>query len=235
MKIIKNEKLIKRNGTIAGWALGIAIISMGGGMYANLTTFQGGDNRFISLTMAALGIGLISMYVGLYLTKRFGGRPRVDEKIDSALKGLPGDYTLYHFTAPVPHLLVGPAGIWTLIPYHQRGTLSYEKNRWRISSGGFAQSYMSIFGLEGIGRPDYEAEYQISAIKKRLARSLDENEVPDVQAALIFTNEQMDLQVEGSPIPALKLKQLKDFLRQKAKERPISHPQLVAVKAALLE
>jgi hypothetical protein len=52
---------------------------------------------------------------------------------------------------------------------------------------------------------------------------------------LIFINEQMDIQAEGAPTPALKLKQLKDFLRQKAKERPISHTQLAAVKAALPE
>lgn len=233
MKIIKNEKLIKRNGSIAGWALGIAMVSMGGGLYANFTTMQGGDSRFMSATLVALAVGLISMYLGLYLTKRFGGRPRVDERIDSALKGLPGDYTLYHFIAPVPHLLVGPAGIWALIPFHQRGILRFEKNRWRISNGGFAQSYMSIFGLEGIGRPGFEAEYNISTINKHLVKSFDENEVPKVQAALIFINDQMDIQADGAPVPALKLKQLKDFLRQKAKEKPITNAQLMAVKAAL--
>ena len=43
------------------------------------------------------------------------------------------------------------------------------------------------------------------------------------------------IQAADAPVPALKLKQLKDFLRQKAKEKPISHVQLVAVKAVLPE
>jgi hypothetical protein len=68
-----------------------------------------------------------------------------------------------------------------------------------------------------------------------LAKSLDENEIPSIQAALVFTNDAANIQAEGAPMPALKLKQLKDFIRQKAKERPISTTQLAAIKAALPE
>jgi hypothetical protein len=80
-----------------------------------------------------------------------------------------------------------------------------------------------------------EVEGEIREVKKLLAKSLGESEIPQVQAALVFMNEQVDIQAEGAPIPALKLKQLKDFLRQKAKEKPISHIQLTTVKAALPE
>ena len=235
MKIIKDEKLIKRNGSIGGWSLGIAMVLMGGGLYLNFTRTSTSDIRSLYIMVTAFVLGYILMLIAMYLGNRFGGNPSVDKKIDSALKGLPGDYTIYHHKAPASHLLVGPAGIWVLIPYHQRGIMTFTKNRWRIKNGGFSQSYMSIFGLEGIGRPDLQAENEINTVKKQLAKSPSEIDISKIQAALLFTNEQMEIQVEDAPLPALKIKQLKDFIRQKAKEKPISQTQLAAIKSALPE
>ena len=233
MKIIKNEKLIKRNGRIGQWTSIGALIVLGIGMYISFTNPS--NPQLFTYSMIALVLGFILTQVGMYMGNRWGRSPRPDENLDAGLKGLPGDYSMYHFMAPASHLLVGPAGIWALIPYRQRGTVTYVKNRWRIVKGGALQAYMSIFGQEGIGRPDMEAAGEINEVKKLLAKSLGENEIPEVQVALVFMNEQVELQADGAPIPAMKLKQLKDFLRQKAKEKPISHAQLVAVKAALPE
>jgi hypothetical protein len=188
-----------------------------------------------SYSLGALAGGFILTQIGMYMGNRWGRSPRPDENLDASLKGLPGDYSIYHYTAPVPHLLIGPAGAWVLLPYRQRGIVTYTRNRWRVGKGGFMQAYMSIFGQEGIGRPDLEAEGQIISLRKLLGKSLGENEMPNIQAALVFMNEQADIQVNDAPFPALKLKQLKDFIRQKAKERPISQTQLAAVKAALPE
>lgn len=235
MKIIKNEKLIKRNGRIGQWAMIAAFFVLGGGLYLTFTNGTGQDLRVFNLVLVAFVVGFVLMQVGLFFTNRYGGIPRVDEKLDTSLKGLPGDYTLYHFMTPASHLLVGPAGVWAFIPYRQRGVVTYTRNRWRVGNGGFLQAYMSIFGQEGIGRPDLEAEAEINSMKKLLGKNLSENEIPNVQVGLIFTNEAVEIQADGAPFPAMKLKQLKDFLRQKAKEKPISHAQLVAVKAALPE
>jgi hypothetical protein len=233
MKIIKNEKLIKRNGRIGGWLSIAALIVLGGGMYISFANPS--NPQLFTYAMTSLVLGFILTQISMYMGNRWGRSPRPDENLDAALKGLPGDYTVYHFMTPAAHVVVGPAGIWTLIPYRQRGVVTYNKDRWRIGKGGALQAYMSIFGQEGIGRPDMEAEGEIRDMKKLLAKSLGEAEIPPVQAVLVFMHEQVDIQVDGAPIPALKLKQLKDFLRQKAREKPISHAQLVAVKAALPE
>jgi len=233
MKIIKNEKLIKRNGRIGQWTSIIALVVLGGGMYMTFT--NPADPQMFTYTMVALVVGFVLTQVGMYMGNRYGRSPRPDEILDAGLKGLPGDYAIYHYVTPVSHLLVGSAGIWTLIPYRQRGVVTYTKNRWRVGGGGFAQAYMSIFGQEGIGRPDLEAESGIEAMKKLLGKSLSENEIPDVQVVLIFTNDAAEIQAEGAPLPALKTKQLKEFIRKKAKEKPIGQIQLAAVKAALPE
>lgn len=235
MKIIRNEKLIKRNGKIGGWAILAAVLILGGGFVINANNLSGEDIRIFYLTLGSFIIGFILVQVGLYFVNRYGGNPRMDERLDTALKGLPGEFSIYHFASPSPHLLVGPAGIWALIPYRLRGAIEFRNNRWRVRGGGFLQAYMSLFGQEGIGRPDLDAENEIGKVKKFLAKHFEENEAPEVNAVLVFTNEQADIQTEGAPLPAVKTDQLKSFIRQKAKERPLNQIKLAAVKAALPE
>ncbi len=193
------------------------------------------DPQRVTYSMVALVVGFILTQVGLYMGNRWGRSPRPDEQLDAGLKGLPGEYTIYHYNTPASHLLVGPAGIWILLPYRQRGNVAFAKNRWRVSGGGFLQAYMSIFGQEGIGRPDLESENEMRAMRKLFSKLFEEHEIPEVNAALVFTNENIAIETNDAPLPALKLKQLKDFVRQKAKTKPISQTQLAAVRGALPE
>ncbi|GAB4421585.1 MAG: hypothetical protein Kow002_10600 [Anaerolineales bacterium] len=101
-----------------------------------------------------------------------------------------------------------------------------------MSGGGFLQGYMRIFGQEGLGRPDLEAESEIKTLKKIFSKELA-GEVPEIKAALVFTADDVQIDAEDAPIPALPLKKLKDFMRQQAKEKPISAQELEKVKALL--
>ncbi|MBV6451929.1 MAG: hypothetical protein DCC56_08000 [Anaerolineae bacterium] len=231
MKIIKNDRLIKRNSRIGQWITIASLLILAGGMFFSIS--DPSDPQRVSYSLFALFAGFILTQIGLYMGNRWGRSPRPDEQLDAGLKGLPGEFNMYHYTTPASHLLVGPAGVWVLLPYRQKGAISFSKNRWRVSGGGFLQAYMSIFGQEGIGRPDLEAENEIRKVKKALSEQFGENEIPEVNAALVFTNEQVEINPEGAPISAMKPKQLKDYMRQKAKEKPISQTQLAAVKAAL--
>jgi len=231
MKIIKNEKLIKRNSKIGQYTSLGALAVLGVGMYISFTR----PELFV-WAIGALLLGFTLTQVGMYFGNRWGRSPRPDEKLDSGLKGLPGDFIIYHWVTPVSHLLVGPAGIWVLIPYHQRGHVTYAKGRWRMAGGGFVQNYMRIFGQEGIGRPDLDAETEIKSIYKILANAqLAEDEIPEIKAALVFTAEGVEIEAEDAPLPALPIKKLKDFMRQKVKEKPIKAEELEEIKALLPE
>ena len=230
MKIIKNEKLIKRNAKIGQYTSFGALIVLGIGMYISFTR----PELFV-WAVGALLVGFTLTQIGMYFGNRWGRSPRPDEKLDAGLKGLPKDYSMYHWTTPIAHLLVGPAGVWALIPYHQRGQIIYQKNRWKMSGGGFLQNYMRLFGQEGIGRPDLEAESEIESIKKVLAKELNEDEIPEINAALVFTTEGVEIEADEAPIPALPIKKLKDFMRNTAKEKPITPQELEKVKAVLPE
>ena len=177
MKIIKNEKLIKRNSTIGNYISLGALVVLGAGMYITFSRPE-----LMTYALVALAAGFIMVQIGTYLGSRFGRSPRPDEKLDAALKGLQNEFSIYHFTAPASHLLVGPAGVWVLLPYHQRGQVTFRKNRWQMSGGGFMQGYMRIFGQEGIGRPDLDAEGEASAVQKYLAKQLNGSELPEIKA-----------------------------------------------------
>jgi hypothetical protein len=228
MKIIKNEKLIERNGKIGNWTSLAALAVLGIGMYISIVR----TDLFV-YALVALLIGFTLTQIGMYMGNRYGRKPRPDEKLDAGLKGLPGEFTMYHYTTPASHLLVGPAGVWLLMPYHQRGKVAFKTNRWQMSGGGFLQSYMRIFGQESLGRPDIEIDNEIRGLQKYLAKHMDEADIPEIQPLMVFTADDVEIEGEGATIPALKLKQLKDFIRQKAKERKFPSLTITALNEVL--
>jgi hypothetical protein len=228
MKIIKNETLIKRNAKIGSWASLAALVVLGGGMYLSFM-----QPELFMYSLLALLLGFTLTQVGMYMGNKFGRSPRPDEKLDAGFKGLQNEYVMYHYTTPASHLLVGPAGVWVVMPYHQRGQVEYKKNRWHMRGGGFLQGYMRIFGQEGLGRPDIELDNEIKSLKKHLLKHMEESDLPEINGLMVFTNDEVEIEAEGSPIPALKLKQLKDFMRQKAKEKKLSSETLNRLKAIL--
>lgn len=235
MKIIKNEKLIKRNAKIGQYASIAGIVTILGVSFFLIQSMLKPESVTGNTTLIMFIVLIVSMIisqVSMYFGTRWGRRP--DEAIDKALKGLPGDYTVYHYSSPVPHLLVGPAGIWLLLPYFLRGNVTYKKNRWRVGGGGFAQSYLRIFGQESVGRPDLEVGAQANALEKRFKKKFEEGaEVPPIQAALLFLDEQASLLADDAPLPTIPVKKLKDLLRKASKETPFPAEELTRVKAAL--
>ena len=219
MKIIKNEKLIERNGKIGNWTSIGALLVLGAGIAISIT-----KPEWFVYSLVCLAVGFITPQAGMYMGSRWGRSPRPDEKLDAGLKGLHSEFNIYHYSSPVSHLLVGPSGVWVLMPYHQGGQVSFEKNRWRVKGGGFIQGYMRIFGQEGIGRPDLEAENEVNVMK---------NTIPEVKSILVFTNDQVELEAGDSPIPAMKVKQLKEFLRQGSKNRALSSTQISNINTLL--
>jgi hypothetical protein len=218
MRIITNEKLIKRNGRLGQLATVTGLLVLVGGMYISFRYTE-----YAGFSWIALLVGFALSQIGLYFGNRWGRRPRPDEKIDQGLKGLNDQYTIYHYMTPAAHLLVGPSGLWVISPYYQVGKIVYEKGRWRQKGGGFMQKYLRAFAQEGLGRPDIEAPAEAEAIarflKKRLATQLD----LEPHNVLVFVNEKAELDVDDAPIMTIPLKKLKEAVRRAAKETPLSN------------
>jgi hypothetical protein len=214
MKVITNDKLIKRNGRLGQIATFTGLAVLIGGMFVSFKYQQ-----IAGIAWIALLIGFALSQVGLYFGNRWGRHPRPDELLDQGLKGLNDQFTIYHYQTPAAHLLVGPTGLWVLMPYYQVGKIVYEKGRWKQKGGGFMQKYLRLFAQEGIGRPDLEGPSEAQSLTKFLKNKLpDGTPVPEPRPVLVFLSEKAELEVDEAPIPTLAVKKLKDTIRKNPKE-----------------
>jgi hypothetical protein len=211
MKIITNDKLISRNKKISQITMIGSFLVIAAAMYL---LFQQ-NLQLVSLAFVATLLGYLLTQVSVYYGSRYNRRPRPDEQLNNSLKGLDDKYTLYHYSAPVSHLLTGPSGIWILIPYQQSGTIVYEKNRWKQKGGNL---YLKIFGQENIGRPDMDIVNNQEDLVKFMKKKLPEEEWLPFQVALVFTNEKIKIDIEGAPVPTIPAGKLKELIRKKVKE-----------------
>ncbi|MFL7812972.1 MAG: hypothetical protein ACK2TT_13065 [Anaerolineales bacterium] len=210
MIIVRNQKLIRRNrliGSASGF-LAIAVLALG--MYASFK-YQ----EQISYSLIALVVGLALSQFGMYYANRFGRSPRPDQELDAALKGLDDSYVIYHYQSPVDHLLVGPAGVWLLLPFPNKGKVVYNerKQRWEKIGGNL---YLRLFAQDTLGRPDKDIERGLRTLQKDLSR-IPEVKLPKLRAALVFTEEKAEVDAENAPYPTLHALQLKKLIRKEAK------------------
>jgi hypothetical protein len=230
MKIFRNDKLIRRNSRIGGIATLAGLALLVGGM---VFTIFIRDPAKIGWSWLLLLTGFLVSQMGVYYGGKFGRSPRPDEQIDRALKGLDERYSIFHYTTAVPHLLVGPAGVWIFLARHQGGKVIFAKGRWRQTKTGCLQAYLRVFAQEGIGRPDLDIPVETASLEKFLRKKHPEIEMPPIQTALVFTNEKVELDVDGAPTPSLPAKELKEFIRKKAKDTPFPMTKVKEIVAAL--
>ena len=236
MNIQRNDRLIKRNSQIGRYTMFAGLAVLLGGMFISFRY----QEQF-TLSMGALILGFILSQVGIFYSNRWGRRPRPDELIDQALKGLDYKFTIYHFSGPAPHMLLGPSGIWALLPYYQRGKISFEKGRWRQRGGGAMYGYLKIFAQESLGRPDLDVTAEIENIQAFLKKKLPpemfpEESQPPVQAALVFTNERASIDIPGeavTPAATVMLKDLKALVRKGEKGKGLTPEKIKVIEDAL--
>lgn len=229
MRVVRNERLIERNARIGRYASLASMAVLVAGMYI---TFARPDLAVYAF--AALLVGFAFSQVGIFFGNRWARRPRPDELLDRALKGIPRTYILYHYLTPAYHLLVGPAGIWVIVPKYQRGRITYAKGKWR-QHGGPLLWYLRMFAQEGIGRPDLEIRAEVEGVRKWLASFWPEGEaVPEVQALLVFLHPGVVIEdVEEAPVPTLRLDELKGYLKPLLKGQRLTPEQLERIHAAV--
>ena len=229
MKIISNDKLIKRNSRIGNITSLSSVAVLGVGMYFS---FKDVDGKFLPLTFSSLIVGFLLFQIGNYYMNRFGKPPRPDQKLSTALKGMDDKYTLYHFTTNIPHLLVGPSGIYCLMPYNQPGTISYNttKNRWKQSGGNF---FLKTFGGDSLGRPDLDANYAVSDITKFFEKKGVNLGTTTPESILVFVNDKATVNAEGFSGGAVTADKLKEFIRKRAKTSPLAPELLASISSKL--
>lgn len=210
MRLITNETLYKRNSRVA-------LVANLAGMFMLVVSVYLLFNSDVDFGLYLLFLtgGMIFTQVGTYFN-RWNKRP--DRQLHQALKSLDDNYTLYNYTSPVSHLLVGPSGLWILLPRHTTGTITYDakRRRWKASN----VPLLKRLAQEGIGNPLSEATIEAEVLDRWLFKHLKEESVP-VSAALVFLDAAADVQVGAAALPTVPGKKLKQLVIKPAQGSPI--------------
>lgn len=204
MQRFANDKAIKRRAKIGTFltftGFGLLILSL-------ILSFRSETISTFSLGSALAG-ALISQ-VGVTLSNRWGRRPRVDEVIDGALKGLDSRFALFHYSLGSNHVLVTPTTIYTLVPCDQEGEITFKDGKWWQTVVGKRRT--RVKALKHLGK---DAQYEVQSTIKKIERLRREEDGLEVMPLLVFLHPQAKLVAENGEPEAVHYKKLKSYLRK---------------------
>jgi len=231
MKIANNDKLIKRNKKISR----IVLISSLGLLAAGfLWSIGNPDSVSESFSYIVLIPAYLLVQISIYLSSKWGKEPRPDQIIEAHLKGLNNEYFLINYYAGVPHLLIGPAGLQIINPYHHEGEITFNQEKNRFVQKGGPNFLAKIFGQESI--PNILKD--TSRLKNDLSSFLEKSEIhTDIPSNVIniFHSEKSEIRVKNSPVSIIHARKLKDTIRKEAKKQKIEKSVLIKLIGEISE
>jgi hypothetical protein len=161
------------------------------------------------LTAFLLFIGFAVSTTGIHFANRWVKKPRPEEVLDRALKGLDDRCRLYHYLVKGPdHIVLTLSGLVPIETRGGEGVFEYSQGKWRqrISMG----KALRFFVEEPLGNPITDAQRMAT----RLAGSLEKLGAVGVpiQPIVVFTHPAASLARKGTPIPVCQPKQLRGEL-----------------------
>lgn len=208
MKVLNNEPLIRRRTRTAQIANLGGLIALGAGLVISLV-----KPEWAIYTLGLLVIGVIASQYGIVQAFKYARKPRPDEDLASALKGLDDRFRLYNFHLPADHVLLTPRGIFTVVLKSVDGKVTCEgktcKQQRKFSLGRL----LRLFSPESLGNPVKEAQWEVEALTRWLSQRF-EGTAPEVEGAVVFLNPRAELDVRNPDVTIVRAKSLKDTLRK---------------------
>jgi hypothetical protein len=211
MRLVTDQKRVKRNITVGKYAFTAGMALLVGALVINFLALNRPDDpQMVIYAFAAFLIGFTLTNVGTYFNNRWGRRP--DKGLAEALRGLDDRYTLYNYRFGASHVLAGPNGLHVLIPKYQFGLIQYANGKW-THPGRPRGLFFGMASRDPLGNPGAEAAAELNQLTTFLQKRVPELKVAP-QALIVFLNPRAEVSAKESPIPALHVKQLKDYLRR---------------------
>jgi hypothetical protein len=214
MKVVANRARLAQKAQIANFLSISGLVALLAGVILPLIVPSLG--QVIPLIIIVAGI-IVSM-TGIYQANRWVRKPRPEERLSKALKGLDDKYILYHYPSSLhcDHILLTPEGLVVLETVNLAGQVIYKDEHWteRMTMGRALRSVVE----ERLGDPDRSA----LSIQRSLAARLSEltGESIPVKPLIVFTHPAADLTLDpGGPVPVYMAEKLK-------KHVPIDGPRL---------
>jgi hypothetical protein len=216
MKVVTNEKLIASRAKLGKRASLIGLLILVAGFAISFS-----PNLFY-ISLGCLLIGFTVSNIGVYNANQWIREPRADQVLTRGLKGFSNKFTLFNYTGPIPHGIVGPPGIVVFLVKLQEGKITVDGNRWKQAFS--FQRLMSFFGSESLGNPGRDLNALIRTATEASGKALPGIEVP-VHGAVVFSSPKAQLTIRDPQVPVLTEKDLKDFLKGLTKEEILNADQ----------
>jgi hypothetical protein len=205
MQLVANQPLVKNRVRLG---VGLHVTALAVFAVGLALSLQTDTSRELPLaSWGAIMVGLLLYSLGQTQLRRWGPRNRQDEQLVKAIRGLDDRYKLYAFlSSSMPdYILVSPAGVQVLVVRNEAGQIACVRDQWR-KPGSRLTSLLS----PGLGNPSADAARQLD----RVRRVLTEAGLQDVptSAFIVFTNDKVQLRIEGCAVTASRVDQFQDRL-----------------------
>jgi hypothetical protein len=228
MEAFVNERKVKVNTEIGRWSSlgGLVVLIVG-----LVVSFR--RPELVWVTMLCLLVGFLASIFGAYYANHWTRTPRADQLLTQALKGISNRYHIYHHLLPVPHVLLGPTGLYVIRVFLHEGRVWYDGKRWRQKRS--LTRFLGMTGQDALADPVRDAEYDAERLRRWLAKRMEE-EAPEVTPLVVFVREGVELEAPEMRVPVLTQKQLKAWVRRADKEcrSPLDDDALFRVERAML-
>jgi hypothetical protein len=227
MKTLMDREGLRRRATAAHAAslgglaviLGAVVLSMVRPQWATLTTV---------LIVAGFAVST----VGIHFANRWVKKPRPEDTLALALKGLGDPHRIYHYLLPADHVLLTPSAVVVIESVNLEGRFVYRDGRWKQHMPlGRA---LRFFVEETFGNPIARAQAEADRLRELLMARLP-GDVPAVPVLpmVLFIHPNAEVIAESPPVPVCQPAQLRKRIPSRLAKLPSST--FEQVRAALDE
>ena len=132
-------------------------------------------------------LGFAISTIGIYFANRWVRKPRPEDTLALALKGLGEPHRIYHYLLPADHVLLTPGAVVVIETVNLEGQFTYRAGRWKQQMP--LSRALRFFVEETFGNPTARAEAEAERMRAALQARLPAGEaaVPVVPIVL-FVN-----------------------------------------------
>jgi hypothetical protein len=214
-----NLKMIKRMNSLSKV---LTFLGLGMLIGAFIMTFRETQLNYQFLIISIVGV--FCSQVGLAINSRWGAKPRTDEIIGEALKGLDNRYEIYHYKLGTSHALLSPAGAFALVPSYEEGEITYDDEKW--FSKKTKRKLLSRSGKKSLKNLEKNAYAEAQSMQRALQRALPDSPEISTHPILVFVNPDTFVKVDGTPLHAVHAKKLKSLIRRLPKAKSLNSLEL---------
>ncbi len=164
-----------------------------------------------TLTAVLLFLGFAVATVGVYFANRWVKKPRPEDVLDHALKGLDDRCRLYHYLDHgLDHVLLTTSGLVILETRGGEGVFEYRDGHWhqKITMG----KAIRFFVEEALGDPVADGRREAARLTAAIKRRMPSTAQIPVHPLVVFTHPAAEVTRKGTPIPVCQPKQLRSEL-----------------------